>query len=64
MTGPGRTYRAGDEKSYLDIADHPVNIKAGEISMQSHYFGKMPAFDRAEKIIEKQRASTVPVQSE
>jgi hypothetical protein len=61
FSGPDRTYRVGDEKPYLNIADHPIRLTAGENSMESHYFGKMPAFERAEEIIERERATTAPV---
>jgi len=39
-------------------------MRAGENSMPNHSFGKMPASDRAEEIIEKERASTAPVEKE
>jgi hypothetical protein len=53
--GPGNTYRLGDEKSYLDIADHPVILKSGTVEMESHYFGQMPVYEQAEQIIEQKR---------
>ncbi|MFC1888196.1 hypothetical protein ACFL4G_00420 [Thermodesulfobacteriota bacterium] len=45
FSGPGQTYRSGDEKAYLDIADHPVVLRSGEHSMESHYFGRMPLYE-------------------
>lgn len=45
FSGPGRTYRVGDEKAYLDIADHPVRVRAGNLTMESHYFGQMPGYE-------------------
>ncbi len=60
FSGPGQTYQAGDEKIYLNIADHPVKLRTGELTMDSHYFGKMQAYDRAEKIMEKKREAINP----
>jgi len=60
FTGPDHTYRVGDEKAYLNIADHPVKLTAGKNSMESHYFGKMPSYDRAEAVIEKAREEGAP----
>lgn len=48
FSGPGQTYRYGDEKPYLDIADHPVALKSGGLSMESHYFGRMPLYEGSE----------------
>jgi len=53
--GPGHTYRPGDEKSYLDIADHPVRLRSGPTMAESRYFGQMPVYEHAEQIIEKKR---------
>ncbi len=55
FTGPEHTYKVGDEKAYLNIADHPIRLTSGTGSMDSHYFGKMPAYERAEAVIEQQR---------
>lgn len=57
FSGPGHTYRVGDEKAYLNIADYPIRLASGTTSMNSHYFGKMPAYDRAEAVIEQQRGT-------
>jgi len=62
LTGPENTYQVGDEKTYLNIADHPIKLRTGELTMDSHYFGKMQAYDRAEKIIDKKREKDVPVE--
>ncbi len=47
FTGPDRIYRVGDEKAYLDIADHPLRVRAGNRAMESRYFGQMPPFEDA-----------------
>jgi len=47
FSGPGHTYRLGDEKTYLDIADRPIRLSAGKLGMESHYFGQMPPFEEA-----------------
>jgi len=60
FTGPNHTYRVGDEKTYLNIADHPVRLKAGKNAMDSHYFGKMPSYDRAEEVMGKDQGASAP----
>jgi len=47
FSGPERSYRPGDEKSYLSIADQPIRLSAGKREMESHYYGQMPSFDEA-----------------
>jgi len=64
FSGPGETYRVGDEKIYLNIADHPVKLRAGSNTMENHYFGQMPAYEQAEQIMEKERESTEPLKKE
>jgi len=53
LSGPDQTYQLGDEKIYLNIADHPVMIRAGELTMESHYFGQIPDYEKAEQLKEK-----------
>ena len=53
MSGPGQSYQVGDEKVYLNIADHPIRLRVGEISMENRYYGQMPEYERAERILKK-----------
>ena len=62
FSGPGETFRVGDEKHYLNIADHPVRLKVGPNTMENHYFGQMPAYEQAEQIMEKKRESVEPLE--
>ena len=54
FSGPGQTFRVGDEKSYLNIADFPVKVRVGDHEMESHYFGNMPSYDAVENMMEKE----------
>ena len=56
FTGPDNTYKVGDEKIYLNIADHPVKLSTGGLTMESHYFGAMQTYDRAEAIMDDVRS--------
>jgi len=47
------TYQLGDEQIYINIADHPVRVRAGGLAMDSHYFGQMPGYEQAEQVKEK-----------
>jgi hypothetical protein len=49
FTGPGNTYRAGDEKTYLNMADHPLRLKVEEKTVDNSYFGPMPEIGEAFK---------------
>ena len=64
FTGPDQTYQVGDEQTYLNIADHPVMLRVGELTMASHYFGQMPDYERAERIIEKRGETLGTMQKE
>jgi hypothetical protein len=64
FTGTGNTYRVGDEKHYLNIADHPILLRVGENAMESHYFGEMPAFEKAEEIMDLKRESLEPIKKQ
>ncbi len=64
FSGPDQTYLVGDEKVYLNIADHPVKLRAGKLSMESHYFGQMPNYEQAEKIIQEKRKDASPLKAE
>jgi len=68
FSGPDRSYRLGDETSYLDIADHPVKLHAGGRVVESRYFGQMPVYEKAAEIMDKKREGaavqpSVPVPS-
>jgi hypothetical protein len=56
FTGPGRTYRRGDEKPYLDITDHPLRLTVGKQRMENRYFGEMPSYEYAEAILKNSGA--------
>ena len=62
FSGPDQTYRVGDEKHYLDIADHPIRLRVGGNTMESRYFGQMPAYEQAEQIMEKERETLAPLE--
>ncbi len=47
-TGENGTYRKGDERTYLNMADHPVKLTVGTRTMESRYFGPMPKIDETE----------------
>ncbi len=49
LSGPDHTYQVGDEKIYLNVADHPEELRAGELTMTSHYIGQMPSYEQAER---------------
>ncbi len=55
FSGPNNTYQIGDEKLYLNIADHPIKLSVGGLTMDSHYFGKMQDYQRAAEIMDKAR---------
>jgi len=55
FSGPGQTYRPGDEKAYLNIADLPVRVRTASARSENRYFGLMPAYEHAEKIMEEKR---------
>jgi hypothetical protein len=45
--GPDRTYRPGDEKQYLNMADHPLRLTVGRKTVDNSYFGPMPEIGEA-----------------
>jgi len=47
FTGPDHTYRAGDEKLYLNMADHPLRLIVGKKTVDNSYFGPMPEIGEA-----------------
>jgi hypothetical protein len=59
-----RNYSVGDERTYLNIADHPVRLGVGANSMENHYFGQMPAYEKAEQVMEQKRGTVAPVDKE
>ena len=64
LTGPDNTYQVGDEKIYLNIADHPIRLHLGELSMESRYFGQMPDFEKIQKIMDEKREEMAPITKE
>jgi len=53
FTGPGHTYRTGDEKPYRDVTDAPIRIRAGNQRTENRYFGEMPAYENVEEASEE-----------
>lgn len=47
FTGPGHTYRPGDERLYLNMADHPLQLVVGRQTVANSYFGPMPKIGEA-----------------
>jgi len=61
---PRQIYSLGDEKHYLNIADHPVRLGIQGKTMENRYFGQMPAYEQAEQVMEKKRDTVKPVEKE
>jgi len=47
FTGPGHTYRPGDERAYLNMADHPLRLAVESKTVDNSYFGPMPRIGEA-----------------
>ena len=64
FSGPERSYRVGDEGHYLNIADHPVRVRAGHNEMESSYFGNMPVYEKAQEVMDRERQDMEPIGKE
>ena len=64
FTGPENTYQVGDERTYLNIADHPIRLRSRDLTMESHYFGQMPNFEKVKVIMDEKREEMAPLDKE